>query len=446
MVQIVLIGIARGRGVGVAVRSVASGSLLSVLLFYLAPLPILIAALGWSHWAALIAAVVASAGLAAVFGAVLLPRLPARHRPARLVARLSRAAGAAGATAAGETLEWYPVGHLVLWAAILGALVVIVAILNFGIDVETLPRDAAQRASSACCARRPAARPMRRSCCPALPTPHRLLDLLVARLPPAAAVLTTLTNVVNLWLAGAIVHISGRLQRPWPIFRRCVSRLTRRRCSARRGRRLVPARHLPASSSGVLGCEPADGLCDPRFAVLHAITRGISGRGLHARRHLRRRRCCSAGRVLMMTLLGLADTAFDFAAGRAQARPACRSRVSLIVSNRIQPTDNGETTMEVILLERVAKLGQMGDVVRVKDGFARNFLLPKGKALRATKANKSKFEGMKVELEAKNLQAKGEADKSRRQARRQELHRDRARPPKPASSTARCRRATSPSS
>ena len=67
--------------------------------------------------------------------------------------------------------------------------------------------------------------------------------------------------------------------------------------------------------------------------------------------------------------------------------------------------------MEVILLERVAKLGQMGDVVRVKDGFARNFLLPKGKALRATEANKSKFESMKTDLEAKNLASKGEADK-----------------------------------
>jgi large subunit ribosomal protein L9 len=67
--------------------------------------------------------------------------------------------------------------------------------------------------------------------------------------------------------------------------------------------------------------------------------------------------------------------------------------------------------MEVILLERVAKLGQMGEVVRVKDGFARNYLLPKGKALRATQANKSKFETMKVELQAQNLVAKGEAEK-----------------------------------
>lgn len=67
--------------------------------------------------------------------------------------------------------------------------------------------------------------------------------------------------------------------------------------------------------------------------------------------------------------------------------------------------------MEVILLERVAKLGQMGDTVRVKDGFARNFLLPKGKALRATKENKARFESMKGELEARNLQFRGEAEK-----------------------------------
>jgi len=65
--------------------------------------------------------------------------------------------------------------------------------------------------------------------------------------------------------------------------------------------------------------------------------------------------------------------------------------------------------MEVILLERIGKLGQMGDVVRVKDGYARNFLLPRRKALRATEDNKSKFEGMKDELQARSLELKGEA-------------------------------------
>jgi large subunit ribosomal protein L9 len=67
--------------------------------------------------------------------------------------------------------------------------------------------------------------------------------------------------------------------------------------------------------------------------------------------------------------------------------------------------------MEVILLERVAKLGQMGDVVRVKDGFARNFLLPRRKALRATEENRARFQAMKVDLEARNLEQRGEAEK-----------------------------------
>ena len=66
--------------------------------------------------------------------------------------------------------------------------------------------------------------------------------------------------------------------------------------------------------------------------------------------------------------------------------------------------------MEVILLERIERLGQMGDVVNVKDGFARNFLLPQNKALRANKLNREYFEKEKVNLEAKNLKQKSEAE------------------------------------
>ena len=66
--------------------------------------------------------------------------------------------------------------------------------------------------------------------------------------------------------------------------------------------------------------------------------------------------------------------------------------------------------MQVILLERVAKLGQMGEVVKVKDGYARNFLLPQGKALRASADNIKSFEARKSQLEAQNLETKKEAD------------------------------------
>ncbi|OLP43122.1 50S ribosomal protein L9 [Rhizobium oryziradicis] len=65
--------------------------------------------------------------------------------------------------------------------------------------------------------------------------------------------------------------------------------------------------------------------------------------------------------------------------------------------------------MQVILLERIAKLGQMGETVKVRDGFARNYLLPTGKALRANAANKARFEAERATLEARNLERKGEA-------------------------------------
>ncbi len=102
--------------------------------------------------------------------------------------------------------------------------------------------------------------------------------------------------------------------------------------------------------------------------------------------------------------------------------------------------------MEVILLERIAKLGQMGDVVRVKDGFARNFLLPSGKALRATEANRSKFELDEVAASGQEPGDQVRSREDRPEARRPEL------PDHPAglrtrgSSTARSRRAISPAS
>jgi large subunit ribosomal protein L9 len=66
--------------------------------------------------------------------------------------------------------------------------------------------------------------------------------------------------------------------------------------------------------------------------------------------------------------------------------------------------------MDVILLERVAKLGQMGETVKVRSGYARNFLLPRGKALRATEGNKKHFETQRAQLEARNLERRKEAE------------------------------------
>src|SRR5690606_6524712 len=79
-------------------------------------------------------------------------------------------------------------------------------------------------------------------------------------------------------------------------------------------------------------------------------------------------------------------------------------------NGRIESQKARSRIMQVILLERVGRLGQMGDVVNVKDGYARNYLLPKGKALRATKENMEEFQKRRVQLEARNLELKKEAE------------------------------------
>ncbi len=140
MMQFGLVGIGAGAAAALLFASVTSGSLLSIVLFYLAPLPIMIAGLGWSHWAALLAALVGSLAVVAIFGGVFFFAFVAGiGAPAWWLCYLSSLARPVPAAADGgqAALEWYPPGRLVLWAALLGALVVIVAIPNFGFDADS---------------------------------------------------------------------------------------------------------------------------------------------------------------------------------------------------------------------------------------------------------------------------------------------------------------------
>src|SRR5580704_3710198 len=125
MVQIILIGLAAGVAAALLLASFASGSLLSIVLFYLAPLPVMIAALGWSHIAGLLAALVAATALAAAFGGLFFVAfLIAVGLPAWWLSYLALLARPAGAPAGGG-IEWYPVGRLVIWGALLGTIVVV---------------------------------------------------------------------------------------------------------------------------------------------------------------------------------------------------------------------------------------------------------------------------------------------------------------------------------
>ena len=140
------------------------------------------------------------------------------------------------------------------------------------------------------------------------------------------------------------------------------------------------------------------------FAVLHAITQGMNGRA-YLLGSVYAAVLLLEWPLLVLCLLGLIEIVFN-----VRERIARRRQSPTIPHHpHSDSSDQGETTMEVILLERIGKLGQMGEVVRVKDGYARNFLLPRGKALRATADNKSRFEGMKAELQTKSLEAKGVA-------------------------------------
>ncbi|HKA79046.1 MAG TPA: DUF2232 domain-containing protein [Xanthobacteraceae bacterium] len=212
MIQIVLVGLGAGAAAALLCASVVSGSVLATLLLYLSPLPIMIAALGFTHWAGLVAALTAAVGLGSVlglfyFGGFLLGMaLPAWW--------LGYLALLARPSTAQSGVEWYPIGRIVLWAAALGAAIVTVAILQIGTDQETIRSALRKGFDEIIRAQIPAS-----TGSGAVLTPEergRLLDVFVVLFPPAAAVSLLVINSFNLWLAGRIVLVSGRLSRPWP--------------------------------------------------------------------------------------------------------------------------------------------------------------------------------------------------------------------------------------
>ena len=310
MTQLVLIGIGAGAATALLFASVASGSLISVLLFYLAPLPILIAALGWSHWAALVAAVFASIGLAAVFGPFLFAAfLLGIGLPAWWLGYLTLLARPTGAPPPND-MEWYPVGNLVVWAAIIGAGLVIAALINFGTSEEGF------RAAL----RNGIERMLRMQ--PRVPTGttdvNRIVDFLVLALPPAAAVLTTITNVLNLWLASRIVALSGRLNRPPPD----LAAMTFPSYAPLLTGGALAGSFLPGmvgTAGGVLAASMLMAYTILGFAVLHHITRGMNARplllgGAYASVLV------LGWPALLIMLVGLADAALDLRSRVANRR------------------------------------------------------------------------------------------------------------------------------
>ena len=359
MTQFLLIGIGAGATTALLYASLASGLGLSLTLHCLAPLPIMIVALGWSHWAGLIAAVTAAAMLAAAIGGVLgifffaafLTSIGAPAWWLGYLALLGRPVANNGAA----QMEWYPPGRLVLWAAVLGAAVTASALAALGTDEATIRQELKGALDQILRVERvvqirpvlgpqvgvPADAPQSlpdtqgpTATSPGAPVDSvedfdRAVDLLAHALPPAAAVLAALTQIGNLWLAGLVVRLSGRLRRPWPdltalsfpplavgAYGTCLAGLF--------------LGGLPALVASLFAATLTMAFAMIGLAVVHTATRDMRGRtvflwGTYGAVFLL---------ILPLTIVGVTETLFDLRGRMAKSGPPNR---------RGPPTNQPET-------------------------------------------------------------------------------------------------------
>jgi hypothetical protein len=318
MIAIVLIAIAAGCASALMFASIVSGVLISLLLFYLAPLPLMVAALGWGPLCATIGGISAATVLGAIFGlpyciafaiTVALPAWWLGH-----LALLGRpvsdgASSGNGAAAVAPVLEWYPVGRILLWIAGFAALTTTAALLTLGGDAAAITGALRRGLLRIVGARGTAAGG----------ETEQWIDVLVSVAPAAAAIVAMMTLTLNLWLAAKVTATSGRLHRPWPDLRSAA----------------LPPMTLAALSAAIAFCF-AGGLLAilaqivsaalmmayalTGFAVLHTLTLALKRRALWL--------SATYAVVLVfgwpmvaMIILGLADAIFGFRRRYLQGRP-----------------------------------------------------------------------------------------------------------------------------
>lgn len=308
MIAVILIALAAGSASALMFASIISGALISLVLFYLSPLPLMVTALGWGPLAATIGGIAAACGLGAMFGlpycaafalTVALPAWWLGHL-ALLGRPVANAATAAGVAPAAPVLEWYPVGRILLWIAAFAALTTMAAMLTLGTDAEAItgtlrrgllrilgPREAA---SSADVERWVAA-----------------LSLIAA---PAAAIVSMMTLTLNLWLSGKIAATSGRLHRPWPDLKTAeLPPMTLVVLSVALAFCFIGG--LAALFAQIATTALMMAYAFTGFAVLHTLTLAMKGRAIWLS-------CTYAivvvfgWPVLAMVALGLADAVFGF--------------------------------------------------------------------------------------------------------------------------------------
>jgi hypothetical protein len=317
MIVITLIALAAGSASALMFASSISGALISLLLFYLAPLPLMVAALGWGPIAATIGGIAAASGLGLMFGlpyciafvvTVALPAWWLGHLAllGRPIANLETGNGAAPVAPA---MEWYPVGRILLWIAGFAILTTIAAMLTLGTDAETItaslkrgllrilaPRNAAPSDDS-----------------------ERWVGALAIIAPAAAAIVAMMTLTLNLWLAGRITATSGRLHRPWPDLKSAeLPPMTLVALSVALAFCFIGG--LAALFAQITATALLMAYAITGFAVLHTLTLALKGRAFWLS-------CTYAfvvvfgWPVLAMVALGLADAVFGFRQRFMRGRP-----------------------------------------------------------------------------------------------------------------------------
>ncbi|MGT2436114.1 hypothetical protein ACU4GH_09815 [Bradyrhizobium betae] len=215
MMAFALIALIAGLASALMFASIVSGALISLVLFYLAPLPLMVAAIGWGPLCASVGGIAAAIGLGALFGlpyciafavTVALPAWWLGH-----LVLLSRPVGPvtpASATAppVAPELEWYPVGRILLWIAGFATLTTIAALLTLGTDAETITGTL----------RRGLMRLLRATDPQTSGEASQFVEAMVRIAPAAATIIAMMTLTLNLWLSAKITATSGRLRRPWP--------------------------------------------------------------------------------------------------------------------------------------------------------------------------------------------------------------------------------------
>lgn len=318
MIAIFAIAIAAGCASALMFASIISGALISLLLFYLAPLPLMVAALGWGPLSATIGGISAATVLGAIFGlpyciafviTVALPAWWLGHLAllGRPVANATSSGN--GAAPVPPAMEWYPVGRILLWISGFAVLTTMAALLTLGSDAATIT-DSLKRGLLRLLGPRNAA--------PAGET-GQWIDALVTVAPSAAAIVTIMTLTLNLWLAGKITATSGRLHRSWPDLKAAaLPPMTLAALSAAIAFCFVGGLFAIVAQTVTASLMMAYGITG--FAVLHTLTLALKNRALWLS-------CTYAvvmvfgWPVLAMVALGLADAVFGFRQRYLQGRP-----------------------------------------------------------------------------------------------------------------------------